>query len=141
MYRDDVCAVCGESLPPDHLYCREHAADVDERLHELGALLARAATDLPRLAELAGQIAHETYDWLAAAQPDDPDWPPCTEVQLRLDAEDVSVEVDPDPGMVRVTLRPSLPTLLAAVSEALQTGDMARFTAACAEADGANATH
>jgi hypothetical protein len=141
MYRDDVCAVCGESLPPDHFYCREHAANVDERLHELGALLARAAADLPRLAELAGQIAQETCDWLAEAEPDEPGWPPAAAVHLRLDAEDVAVEVDPDPGMVRVTLRPSLPALLAAVSEALRTGDVARFATACGDAEGANATH
>lgn len=141
MYRDDVCAVCGESLPPDHLYCREHAADVDERLHEIGALLARASDDTPRLAELSGQIAQETYDWLAEAQPGDPAWPPVLTLELRLDSEDVAVEVDPEPGVVRITLRPSLPAMLAAVSAALRSGDVTRFAAACADAEGANATH
>jgi len=141
MYRDDVCAVCGDSLPPDHLYCREHAAHVDERLHEIGALLARAVADTPRLAGLTTQIAQETYDWLAEAQPGDPAWPPVLTLELRLDSEDVAVEVDPEPGVVRITLRPPLPALLTAVSTALQAGEVARFATACADAEGANATH
>lgn len=141
MYRDDVCAVCGESLPPDHLYCREHAADVDDRLHEIGALLGRAVEDVPRLAGLLRQVAQETYDWVADGHDDEPEWPPVLPLSLRLAPEDVDVDVDSEPGMVRVSLRPSLAVLLAAVAGALDTEEAARFAAACADAEGANATH
>lgn len=141
MYRDDVCAVCGDSLPPDHFYCREHAADVDERLHEIGALLGRAVQDVPRLAALLRQVAQETYDWLADSQDDEPEWPPVLPLALRLAPEDVDVDVDSEPGMVRVSLRPPLAVLLAAVAGALDAEEAARFAAACATSDGANATH
>ncbi|MGH3665134.1 MAG: hypothetical protein ACRDU8_03400, partial [Egibacteraceae bacterium] len=102
MYRDDQCAVCGESLPPDHFYCREHAAQVDDRLHEIGALLACVTDDLPRLAELLEQVAGETWDWLAESQPDEPDWPPVGPVSLRVHADEVDVDVDTEPGRVRL---------------------------------------
>lgn len=141
MYRDDVCAVCGESLPPDHFYCREHAAGVDERLHEIGALLARLRQDVPRLAELLGQVAGETYDWLA--EPHDPDaqWPPPAPLDLRLDPEDVDVDVHSEPGYVRVRVRPPLGDLLAGVAAVLTGPDIDAFTQAAAGAEGGNATH
>jgi hypothetical protein len=141
MYRDDLCAVCGESLPPDHLYCREHAAEVDDRLHEIGTLLERMRTDLPRLAALLEGIAEETYDWLAEDEPEDPEWPPADEVALRLDPEDLEVDVDTEPGYVRVILRPPLAALLAQTAAVLSSGEAERFARACAEAEGANATH
>lgn len=141
MYRDDVCAVCGESLPPDHLYCREHGADVDERLHEIGALLGRVIADAPRLAALLTQVAQETYDWVADDQDDEPEWPPVLPLTLRLAPEDIDVDVDSEPGMVRASLRAPLAALVAAVAAALDAGEAARFAAACGAAEGANATH
>ena len=64
MYRDDLCAVCGESLPPDHLYCREHAAIVDDLLHE-APTAGRADVQVgderdADAVELLGQIPLET---------------------------------------------------------------------------------
>ena len=141
MYRDDTCAVCGESLPPDHFYCREHAADVDERLHEVGALLPRVSADLARLAELVGGIAEETWDYVAEDEDDDPVWPPVPTVALRADPEHVDVDVDSEPGLVRVGLAVPLADLLEALAHGFH-GDLAeRFAAACRDAEGANATH
>ena len=139
MYRDDVCAVCGESLPPDHVYCREHAADVDDRLHEIGALLPRVAADTARLARLLDQIAQETWDWLASREPGDPDWPPTPPLDLTADAEDVDVEVDTTPGMVRVGLQLQLAMVVDLAARA--TAQAEAFARACAGAEGANATH
>ena len=65
MYRDDQCAVCGAALPPDHAYCREHAGQVDDRLHQIGVLLDRLLDDLPALTRLLGQIAPDTWAWLS----------------------------------------------------------------------------
>lgn len=141
MYRDDVCAVCGESLPPDHLYCREHGAEVDERLHEIGSLLQRLSADVPRLAELLGQVAEETYDWLVEGEPGEPEWPPVNEVGLRVAPEDVEVDVDTEPGYVAVRVRPPLADLLAALAPALTGEQAVRFAEACSRAEGANATH
>lgn len=141
MYRDDVCAVCGESLPPDHFYCREHAAGVDERLHELGELLPRVRADLARLAELTASTAQETWDYLAEAQPEDPDWPPVPGVVVRADADEVDVDVDTEPGYVRAHLQVGLPALLTAIASGLDSPELDRFAAACASASGANATH
>lgn len=141
MYRDDVCAVCGESLPPDHFYCREHAATVDDRLHEIGALLPRVAADVERLALLMSQVAQETWDYIAEQQPDDPPWPPVPDVALRTDADEVTVDVDTEPGYVTVRLSTSLATVLAAVSEGLAGEQWRRFAAGAADAQGANATH
>jgi hypothetical protein len=141
MYRDDVCAVCGESLPPDHLYCREHAAEVDERLHEIGGLVPRLLADLGNLAELVDGIAEETWDYLASAEADDPVWPPTTRLAILADAEDVDVDVDAEPGMVRASIAIGLADLLAAVRSALDTDDLRRAAAAAARAEGANATH
>ena len=139
MYRDDTCAVCGESLPPDHFYCREHSAGVDDRLHEIGALLPRVAADVARLAALLGEVAEETWDYLAEDEPDDPAWPPVPEVALRADPEQVEVDVDSEPGLVRVRLAVPLADLLAALAGGMAPAE--RFAAACSDADGANATH
>ena len=141
MYRDDVCAVCGESLPPDHFYCREHAATVDDRLHEIGSLLPRVAQDVSRLAELLGQVAGETWDYLAEAEPDDPPWPPVPEVSLRADPEEIDVDVDSEPGYVRARLRIGLAPLLEAVAAGLSTSEWQRAADAAAHSEGANATH
>ena len=141
MYRDDVCAVCGESLPPDHFYCREHAATVDERLHEIGSLLPRVRADVERLAELLGQVAPETWDYLAEQEPDDPDWPPAPVVALRPDADAITVDVDSDPGYVSVHMTAPLEDLLAALARAVDGSDWARLGQSAADAQGANATH
>lgn len=141
MYRDDTCPVCHESLPPDHLYCREHAASVDERLHEIGALLGRVRADLPRLAELLDQIAGETYDWLAEDHDPDAEWPPVPPMTLKVTPEDVEVDVDSEPGYVRVQVRPALSALLASLGAALHTADTRAFADAAARAEGGNATH
>lgn len=141
MYRDDVCAVCGESLPPDHFYCREHAATVDDRLHEIGALLQRVQHDAPRLALLLSQVAPETWDYLAEQEPDDPEWPPRPAVTVRADADEVAVDVDSEPGYVTVTLSSPLGDLLAAVGADLARDDVQRLARATEHARGANATH
>ena len=141
MYRDDTCAVCGESLPPDHFYCREHAATVDDRLHEIGALLPRVTSDAARLAQLLGEVAEETWDYLAELQPDDPDWPPVPPVDLTADADEIDVDVDSEPGYVRVQLRLAAGDLLRAVASGLATPDLERVARVAAGAEGANATH
>lgn len=141
MYRDDVCAVCGESLPPNHFYCREHGAVVDERLQALGTLLGDVIDDLGHLARLLDQVAPETWDYLAEQEDDDPDWPPVPHVVLLADAEEVSVDVDAEPGMVRVTLDVGLQPLLAALARGLDAPSLHRLAAAAATAKGANATH
>jgi hypothetical protein len=141
MYRDDLCAVCGESLPPDHFYCREHAAEVDDRLHAIGALLPQAAADLRRLGTLLDQVAQETWDYLAEDEPDDPPWPTVPDVLLRAHPDEVDVDVDSEPGLVRVRLGIGANALLAAVADQLDSDAFRRFAAACAEAAGANATH
>jgi hypothetical protein len=141
MYRDDVCAVCGESLPPDHVYCREHAATVDERLHDIGALLPRLLDDLGRLSELLDGIAEETWDYLAEDEADDPEWPPVPRVEVRADAEEVDVDVDTEPGYVAVRLDVALAPLLRAVAAGLDTAELRRAAAACAAAEGASSTH
>jgi hypothetical protein len=141
VYRDDVCAVCGESLPPDHFYCREHGASVDERLHQIGVLLANVSTDARRLAELLGQVAAETWDYLAEQEEDDPQWPPAPAVMLRADADDIDVDVDSEPGFVTIRLSLPLAELLAGVARDLQDEQWRRVAAATAAAEGANATH
>ena len=133
--------MCGESLPPDHFYCREHSAGVDDRLHEIGALLRRVSTDVPRLAALLDQVAQETWDYLAEARPDEPDWPPALAFGVRAHPDDVDVDVDSEPGQVRVDLTLGLPALLAAVAAALAPPDIAQLAEAAAGAEGANATH
>jgi|GEM_PF-3492459 len=141
MYRDDTCAVCGESLPPDHLYCREHAATVDQRLHEIAELLPRVTGDAERLAALLDGVHEETWAYLAEAQADDPDWPPTPVVHVAADAEDVDIDVDTEPGMVRVRLQVRAAAVLAAVADALNDDRFGRFAKAVAEARGLNATH
>lgn len=141
MYRDDVCAVCGESLPPDHFYCREHGATVDDRLHEIGDLLPRMTRDTARLATLLAQVAEETWDYLAEQQDDDPAWPPAPAVELHADAEDVDVDVDTEPGFVAVRLSLPLADLLAALGRDLSREQWRRLAEVTAAATGANATH
>jgi hypothetical protein len=141
MYRDDVCAVCGESLPPEHLYCREHAAEVDDRLHEIGLLVPELLERLRRLAELVDGIAEDTWDYVAEAQPDDPVWPPTPAVALRADADEVDIDVDREPGFVRAELRVPLPRLLAALAEGLDSPELRRMAGACAAVEGAGPTH
>lgn len=141
LYRDDTCAVCGESLPPDHFYCREHAAGVDDRLHEIGALLPEVTQGAGRLATLLGQVAEETWDYLAEQEPDDPAWPPVTQLALTADAEAIDVDVDSEPGFVRLQLRLPLAQLVATVARALAVSDVERVAAASTAAQGANASH
>ena len=139
--------MCGESLPPDHFYCREHSAGVDDRLHEIAALLRRVAADVPRLAELLDQVAQETWDYLAEGQTgsatpeDDPDWPPALTFALRAHPDDVDVDVDSEPGQVRVNLTVRLPALMAALETALRRPDLRMLADAAGAAEGANATH
>lgn len=141
MYRDDICAVCGESLPPDHFYCREHGATVDDRLHEIGELLPRVAADTARLAALFAQIAEETWDYLAEQSDDDPQWPPVPAVELRADADDIDVDVDSEPGFVSVRLSLPLPDLLDALASDLSCEQWQRLAQTAAHAEGTNATH
>jgi len=141
MYRDDVCAVCGESLPPDHFYCREHSVGVDDRLHEVGEVLPRLAGDLGRLHALLGQVAPETWDYLADEQGADLEWPPAPRLELRVDPDQVELDPDREPGYVRLRLDVPLPALLGALADGLRGPEFARLAAACAEARGANATH
>ena len=141
LYRDDTCAVCGESLPPDHFYCREHGAGVDDRLHEIGALLPRVAQDAQRLATLLAHVAEETWDYLAEQQPDDPPWPPVPDLALTADADAVDVDVDTEPGYVRLQLRLPLHQLLNALAQGLGGPELERVAGASAAARGANATH
>lgn len=141
MYRDDACAVCGDALPPDHLYCREHAAVVDDLLHELGDLLPRLTGDLQRAADLLASIHPETWDYLAELDPADPDWPPHPTVVTTTDGEDLDVDVDSDPGKVTVHLRVPLATALADLAEAMAAAGVAPLAAAARAAEGAGATH
>ena len=141
MYRDDTCAVCGESLPPDHFYCREHGATVDERLREIGELLPRIAADLDRAGLLLEQVAQETWDYLSEQQPDDPQWPPAPAIALHADAEEIDVDVDSEPGFVSVRLSTATSTVLRAVAAALHDEHWRRVAAVAADAEGMNATH
>ena len=141
MYRDDTCAMCGESLPPDHLYCREHAATVDDRLHDIAALLPRVTEDVARLAALLSSIHEETWEFLAEAEPENPEWPPNPLVSVTADAEDIDIDVDTEPGMVQVRMQVPAATVLAAVAGALDQERFARFAEVIAKAHGLNATH
>ena len=141
VYRDDICAVCGESLPPDHFYCREHGATVDDRLHEIGALLPRLTADLETLGDLLDGIAEETWDYLAEQQADDPQWPPAPAVDIRADAEQIDVDVDSEPGYVSVRVSTDAAILLRALAAGLTDEQWQRLAAAAARAEGANATH
>lgn len=141
MYRDDICAVCGESLPPDHLYCREHAAVVDDLLHDIGRLLPAVTANLQRLAEMIAQIHPDTWDYLAEERDDDPLWPPRPDLVMTTDGEDVDVDVDRDPGKVTVSIRTDLSALLADVAAALSKPGLEELSQSAAKAEGAGATH
>ena len=142
MYRDDRCAVCGESLPPDHFYCREHAVDVDDRLHAIAGLLPAVGDRTMELHGLVDGIAEETWDYVAEADRADPTWPPDVELNLRVDTDQVEVDVDDEPGYVRVRLRLSLAELLRVMSGGIEQASAAQgFVEACAKVSGANATH
>lgn len=141
MYRDDTCATCGVALPPDHLYCREHAAEVDQRLHELGQRLPRLLDDLDAVARLLGSLAEETYEYVAEDEADDPAWPPRPDVTVRANAEELDVDVDSEPGYVSARLTTDLLTLLRAVNAGLPAGELRRFATTCAHTTGAGATH
>jgi hypothetical protein len=142
VYRDDTCAVCGESLPPDHFYCREHAATVDDRLHEIGRLLPQVAADVLELGRLLDGIAQETWDYLAEQHDDDPEWPPRPSVLMPADADDVNVEVfESIPGTVRLELTVPTAMALQAVAAALAADDWQRLADVAANATETNATH
>lgn len=141
MYRDDQCAVCGAALPPDHVYCREHAAEVDDRLHEIGERLGRMLDDLSALARLTGQIAPETWEYLSDDAGRDEAWPPPVPVKLRLHADEVDVDVDAEPGRVQVALEPELAVWLRAADRALADADVRSLARACGDADGAGAAY
>lgn len=141
MYRDDVCAVCGESLPPDHFYCRRHGAEVDARLHAIADHLPTVQRSAADAARLLRGVAEETWDYVAESQDDDADWPPRATVTWTVDTEAVEVDVDEEPGMVRVQIAVDLPELLETVAGALAEAQRRGFVAACADVEGADATH
>jgi hypothetical protein len=141
VYRDDQCAVCGAALPPDHVYCREHADQVDDRLHEIGALLHRLADDLPALTRLLDQVAPETWEWLSDSMGMEEQWPPPLPVQMRLHADQVEVDVASEPGQVRVDLDADLLTWCDALRAAMEAADLRVVAQACAQAHGAGAAY
>ena len=141
MYRDDECAVCGASLPPDHVYCREHAAQVDDRLHRVGALLGRLLDDLPELTRLLGEIADETWDWLADEAGVTDDWPPALALRMQVHADQFEVDVDSEPGRVRIDLETPLLTWCRSTASALDAAGLRTMAGACAQARGADAAY
>jgi hypothetical protein len=141
VYRDDQCAVCGAALPPDHVYCREHAGQVDDRLHEIGALLRRLTDDLPTLTRLLDQVAPETWEWLSDSMGTEEQWPPPLPVQLHLYADQVEVDVASEPGQVRVDLDADLLTWCDALRAAMEAADLRVVAQACAQAQGAGAAY
>lgn len=141
MYRDDQCAVCGAALPPDHVYCREHAAQVDDRLHRIGALLDRVLDDLPQLERLLAEVAPETWDWLADGAAVDADWPPALPLRLLLHADAFDVDVDSEPGQVRVRLETDLRTWSQVTGAAMDEVGLRRVAQACGKAAGADAAY
>lgn len=141
MYRDDECAVCGTALPPDHAYCREHAGQVDDRLHQIGELLDRVLDDLPRLARLLGEIAPETWDWLSDDSGADDDWPPPLELGLQLHADEFEVDVDSEPGRVRLDIETALATWCRSTVSAMDSAGLREVARACAHARGADAAY
>lgn len=141
MYRDDQCAVCGAALPPDHVYCREHAGQVDDRLHQIGELLQRIADDIPALTRLLDQVAPETWEWLSDTMGSDEQWPPPLAVRMRLHADQVDVDVASDPGQVRVDLDADLATWCDALRAAIDAADLRTVADACLQAKGAGAAY
>lgn len=141
MYRDDECAVCGASLPPDHVYCREHAAQVDDRLHRVGVLLGRLLDDLPELTQLLGEIADETWDWLADEAGVTDDWPPALALRMQVHADQLEVDVDTEPGRVRLDVESDLHAWCAATTTAADAAKLRHLATACAEASGGDAAY
>jgi hypothetical protein len=141
VYRDDQCAVCGAALPPDHVYCREHAAEVDDRLHRIGALLHRLLDDVPALARLLDQVAPETWEYLSDTMGIEEAWPPPLPLTLSLHADQLDVDVDSEPGRVRVTLEPELAGWLRTTATAFATIDLVSVAEACSRAEGADAAY
>ena len=143
MYRDDLCAVCGDSLPPDHLYCREHAAVVDTLLHDIGSNLPALLPRLREAADLVERIHPDTWDFVAEedGQDDDVIWPGRPTLRVTTDGEDFDVDVDSEPGRVTVEVQLDLVDLLRAVATALEEADVAALSAAARSVEGAGATH
>lgn len=141
MYRDDECAVCGAALPPDHVYCREHAAQVDDRLHQVGVLLDRVLDDLPQLSRLLDEIAGETWDWLSDEADDPDDWPPPLALGLPVHADEFEVDVDSEPGRVRIDLELPLQSWCHATATAMDVARLRTVARACAQARGADAAY
>ena len=141
MYRDDQCAVCGAALPPDHIYCREHAADVDERLHRIGAVLHRMLDDIAVLPGLVDQVAPETWEWLSDMMDSDERWPPQLRLDLRLHADQVEVDVDSEPGQLRVAVQPDLAHWCHTTGAAMDAADVRAVAWACEVAQGAGAAY
>jgi hypothetical protein len=141
VYRDDQCAVCGASLPPDHVYCREHAAQVDDRLHRIGALLDRVLDDLPELAQLLDEVAPDTWDWLADEVGDIDDWLPPLALRMHVHADQLDVDVDSEPGRVRLDVEADLLTWCATGAAAMDAARLRRVAQACTKATGADAAY
>ena len=141
MYRDDECAVCGAALPPDHVYCREHAAEVDDRLHRIGGLLGRVLDDLPQLAQLLDEIAPATWEWLSDEAGDTAAWLPPLALHLQVHADQLDVDVDSEPGRVRLDVEADLPAWCRTTVAAMDAVGLRRVAAACAEATGADAAY
>ena len=141
MYRDDECAVCGAALPPDHVYCREHAAEVDDRLHRVGELLGRVLDDLAQLARLLDEIAPATWDWLSDEAGDAAEWLPPLALRLHVHADQLDVDVDSEPGRVRLDLEADLPAWCGATVTAMEGASLRRVAQACMEATGADAAY
>lgn len=133
--------MCGAALPPDHVYCREHAGQVDDRLHQIGELLRRIADDVPALTRLLDQVAPETWEWLSDTMGSDEQWPPPLAVRMRLHADQVDVDVASDPGQVRVDLDADLLTLCDALRVAIEATDLRSIADACLHAEGAGAAY
>jgi hypothetical protein len=123
------------------VYCREHAGEVDDRLHQIGALLHRLTQDVPALTRLLGQVAPETWEWLSDSMGVDEDWPPALPVRLRLHADQVEVDVASEPGQVLVDLDVDLRTWCDALREAMDKTDLRTVAQACAQATGAGAAY
>ncbi len=141
MYRDDECAVCGAALPPDHVYCRAHAAEVDDRLHRIGELLGRVLVDLPQLARLLDEIAPETWEWLSDEVGDTAEWLPPLPLQLQVHADQLDVDVDSEPGRVRLDIEADLPAWCRTTVAAMDDAELRRVARACVEATGADAAY
>jgi hypothetical protein len=123
------------------VYCREHAGQVDERLHELGALLQRLSDDIPALTRLLDQVAPETWEWLSDTMGSDDEWPPALALHLRLHADQVEVDVAGEPGQVRVDLDADLLTWCEALLAAVEAAKLRVVADACAHAQGAGAAY